>query len=164
MPSPTSRDEYRQSLLHDLYQLVQAIETDDERDMPVHRAQGIFHDTREYFNRQRWQPTPVYGGLLAHIPQKEMLTLRLQHRADEAAVWVTGQVTAIEPHDRPYDSAQFQIIPVGCRNPRRYTYRAAVGCALTVWRGKLAPQQAGRCLPLYDHVAAPPIQAQEAAP
>ncbi|WP_420594313.1 hypothetical protein [Deinococcus sp.] len=69
MSSPETRDEYRHQLLFGLYQLVQAIETDDDTASPVSLAQRLHHDARQYVDRERWRPTPVYDGVTAHCRQ-----------------------------------------------------------------------------------------------
>ncbi len=78
--------------------------------------------------------------------------------------WVSGNISAIERPYRPDDGARFQIVLVGCRLPRRYEYRAALGCSLSIWHGKLSPVQAEVRAPLYCHAAPPPIDHSQAAP
>ncbi|MDV6376377.1 hypothetical protein [Deinococcus arenicola] len=170
MSIPNSRDGYKQSLLLDIYKLVQAIETDDSSNYPTSLAQSIHSDTREYFNAERWKPSPVYEGILTRIPTGEVVTLHIRMWQAETPEdeqrcqqWVTGKVVKIERLYRPDDGARFGLVPTGKRNPRSFQYRAVVSSSLKVWRGKLTPQQAQARKPFYHHETIPPVQYNQEA-
>ncbi len=165
MPVYDSRNEYKQALLLSIYQLVQAIETDDDSAHPTYVAQSIHNDTREFFNAERWKPSPVYDGITVRIPVGEVLTLHLrlwqpETPADEerSQQWVTGKVVKIHRLYRPDDGARFDLVPTGKRNPRSFQYRATVSSSLKVWRGRLTPQQAQAHEPFYHHETTAPVQ------
>ncbi|QLG13329.1 hypothetical protein HLB42_20605 (plasmid) [Deinococcus sp. D7000] len=170
MPSPSSRDEYKKNLLLNIYQLVQATLTDDDSIHPTWVANSIHSDTREYFNAERWKPSPVYDGILTRIPTGEVLTLHIrmwqaETPADEERCqqWVTGRVVKIESLYRPDDGARFGLVPTGKRKPRSFQYRATVSSSLKVWQGRLTPQQAQAREPFYHHETIPPVQYHQEA-
>ena len=165
MPVHTSRDEYKPALLLSIYQLVQAIETDDDSTHPTWVARSIHQGTREYFNAERWKPSPVYDGIMARIPTGEVLTPHLQQwRAEpgedprRSQQWITGKVLEIHSLYRPNDGARFEIVPSGKRKPCSVQYRAATSTSLKVWTGRLTPEQAEARAPFYDHETIPPMQ------
>lgn len=162
---PKTREEYKAAILHNIYRLVQALELDDDRDSPTWTAQSIHHDTREYFNAERWKPRPVNEGIRAKLPVGEVLTFRIQKWTPEAGdprpghQFVTGRL--VEIRDLYYsrdDGANFQVVPTGKRNPREYSYRVACGQSLKVWRGKLTETEAAARTPLYEHEKIPTVQ------
>lgn len=166
---PETREEYKSAILHNIYRLVQALETDDDSEYPTGIAQSVHYDTREYFNAERWKPRPVHEGIRARIPAGEVLTFRIQHWLPEPGnerpgyTFLTGRL--LEICDVAYsreDGARFKVIPTGKRNPREYTYRVAFSTSLKVWQGKLTPEQAQARTPLYEHQLILPVQYQEA--
>ena len=170
MFSPNTRDECKQSLLLSIYKLVQAIETDDDGQHPTWLANSIHSDTREYFNAERWKPSPVYEGILTRIPTGEVLTLHIRmwqaetpEDEERSQQWGTGKVVKIESLYRPADGARFGLMPTGKRKPRSFQCRAAVFASLKVWKGKLTPQQAQAREPFYRHETLPPVQDSQEA-
>jgi len=162
---PQTRDEYRARLMHDIFRLVQHIEADDnEHSSAESLARGIGYDVREYFNVQRWKPSPVHEGICARVPLEQPLTLLMQfHDGENGRRILQGRIQVIRHPGRPHDGAEFEIIPRGCRKARRYWYRAGPGAALTVYPGWLEGRELERRRPLYEHEAAPRIEYQKAA-
>lgn len=165
MTYPQTRDEYRARILHDIFRLVQCIEADQgDHGSAEHLARGIHSNVREYFNRERWKPTPVHEGIRARVPLGSPLPLLIQHHGGEdGRRTVQGRLQAIHHPPRPYDGAEFEIVPRGCRKPRRYWYRAGAGAALTVYPGWIEGRELERTRPLYEHEAVPHLQDQEEA-
>ncbi|GMA17025.1 hypothetical protein GCM10025871_33560 [Deinococcus metallilatus] len=159
-PFPQTRDEYRARIMEDLFRLVQHIEADDnEHSRAEALARGLHYDVREFFNRARWKPTPVYDGLRARVPLGSPLTLLIQfHGGEDGRRTVQGRVQAIHHPGSSNDGAEFLIVPKGCRSPRRYWYRVGVESALTVYPGWIAGQALERTRPLYDHAVTPPVR------
>lgn len=159
MTFPTTRDEYRQRLMHDIFRLVQMIEADDNFHCGAEAlARGVHFDVREYFHAQRWQPIPVYEGIQAHVPLNEPLTLLMVHYAGEGGRrFIQGKIVNIQSPPRPGDGAGFEIVPKDCRLPRRFHYRVGEEAALTVWRGFVS-ESLMPGTPLYHHETLPPIR------
>ena len=95
---PKTREEYKAAILHNIYRLVQALELDDDRDSPTWTAQSIHHDTREYFNAERWKPRPVNEGIRAKLPVGEVLTFRIQKWTPEAG-WAGPKSWTVSSRD-----------------------------------------------------------------
>lgn len=155
-----TRQEYKEAMMQDIYLLVQAIETEDEKGRYV--AHSLYHNVREFFHADRWKPTPVSDTLTRMIPRDELLTFRFQHfepqcesDRDRAVLWVTGRMTALHARYSPEDGAYFDVVPVGIRKPRRYGYRTGHGTSLTIWKGKVTPEDVNRREPLFDHATMP---------
>lgn len=159
MTFPTTCDEYRQRLMHDIFKLVQMIEADDDAHCGAEAlARGVHFDVREYFYAQRWQPTPIHEGIQARVPLNEPLPLLMVHHTGEGGRhFIQGKIVNIQAPPRPGDGAGFEIVPKGCRLPRRFQYRVGGGAALTVWRGFVS-DSALPGTPLYHHETLPPIR------
>lgn len=171
---PETRGEYKAAILHNIYRLVQALELDDPSVYPAGIAQSIHHDTREFFNADRWKPRPVFDSARARIPLGEVLTFRVQHwlpvpgddQGDERPgyVFVTGQLEEISgvpySHD---DGACFHIVPLGKRKSREHTYRVGYGRSLKVWKGRLTEAQASARPPFFEHEQTPRPQEARAS-
>jgi len=158
MTFPTTRNEYRQRQVHDIFRLVQMIEADDNFHCGAEAlARGVHFDVRESFHAQRWQPIPVYEGIQARVPLNEPLPLLMVHHAGEGSRrFVQGKFVNIQSSPRPGDGAGFEIVPIGCRLPRRFQSCVGGKAALTVWRGFVS-ESALPGMPLYHHETLPPI-------
>ncbi|WP_261665437.1 hypothetical protein [Deinococcus sp. Marseille-Q6407] len=147
-----TREEYRQALMHDICKLVQMIEADHD-DGAVWLAQSIHHDTRSYFDRDRWKPQPVAAGIMAHVPKDQPVTLVIQHHTyhDGGRQVVRGKVEEMHAAYKPDDGAQFSVIPQRCRNPRHYQYKHQRTSSLTVYAGYLSDAElsSGRHKPIF---------------
>lgn len=159
----SSREDYRKRILHDIFKLVQMVEADDDQ-WAESVARAIHYDVREYFNQNRWRPTPVYDGIRALLPLEEPLTLLIYHHREGAngRKFIQGRITKIDPVYSPDDGARLEFIPRGCRNPRTIGYRAGSAASLTVWRGLVPEAALARVQPLYHHETLPPIQYDQA--
>jgi hypothetical protein len=162
---PQTRQEYRASIMQDIYQLVQQIETDrDEHGQAESLARGLHYSVREYFNAERWKPTPIFDGLRDRVTLGTPLSLLIVHHdGHNGRQFVQGRVTALHSQHRPFDGAQFEIVPRGCRNPRRYSYRAGAGAFITAFPGYVPETRLEQVRPLYHHAASPPIQYDQAS-
>ena len=165
MTYPQTRQEYRARIVQDIFKLVQQIEADyDEHGSAERLARGLHSDVREYFNAERWKPTPVYDGLRDRVTLGTPLSLLIVHHGGQGGrQFVQGRVTALHGQARPFDGAQFEVVPRGCRNPRRYSYRAGVGASITVYPGCVPEMRLEQVCPLYHHAAAPPIGYDQAS-
>lgn len=165
MTYPQTRDEYRARIMQDIFKLVQYIESDlSEHSSAEALARGLHYDVREYFNAQRWKPTPVYDGLRGRVTLETPLSLLIVHHdGQNGRQFVQGRVTALHSQHRPFDGAQFEIVPKGCRNPRHYSYRAGAGAAITIYAGHVAETRLEAVRPLYHHAALPPIRYDQAS-
>lgn len=164
-PYPQTRDEYRASIMQDIFQLAQHVEADhDEHGTAEGLARGLHDCVREYFNTERWQPIPVHDGLRDRVKLDTPLTLLIVHHdGHNGRQFVQGQVTALQKQYRPRDGARFEIVPKGCRNPRHYSYQAGVGASITVYPGHVPEAQLERVRPLHHHAATPPIEYDQAS-
>ena len=148
----TTREEYRQTLMHDICKLVQMIEADND-DGAAWLAQRIHHDTRSYFDADRWKPQPVAAGIMEHVPVGQPVTLVIQHHTyhDGGRQVVRGKVEKMYAAGKPGDGAQFSITPQRCRNPRQYYYRHQRTSSLAAYAGYLSDAElgSGRHKPLF---------------
>ncbi|MFC5849629.1 hypothetical protein [Deinococcus petrolearius] len=165
MTYPQTRDEYRARIMADIFKLVQHIESDfNEYSTAETLARGLHFDVREYFNAERWKPTPVYDGLRDRVTLGTPLSLLIVHHGGHnGRQFVQGRIIDLHSQARPFDGAQFEIVPKGCRNPRRYSYRAGVGASITVYPGHVPETWLEQVRPLYHHAAEPPIQYDQAS-
>lgn len=160
MTYPTTRSEYRAQIMQDVCRLVGMIEADhNEHGRAEALARGLHYSVREFFETDRWRPTPVYQGICAHVPQGQPITLCLQyHDGPDGRRVIQGRITAIRPPGRPQDGAEFELVPRGCRKARRWWYRAGVGASLAVHPGFVEAALREQVQPLYHHETRPPVQ------
>jgi hypothetical protein len=153
MTYPKTRSEYRARIMQDVCRLVSMVEADhNEHSSAEALARGLHYDVREFFDADRWRPTPVFDGICAHVPQGQPLTLCFQaYEGEEGRHVLQGRVTVIRPPGRPQDGAEFELVPRGCRKARRWWYRAGVGASVAVYAGFIEAAQRDRVQPLYHH-------------
>ena len=160
MTYPKTRDEYRAQIMRDVCQLVGMIEADHgEYNSAEALARGLHYSVREFFDADRWKPTPVFEGICARVPQGQPLTLCFQaYEGEEGRHVMQGRVTAIRPPGRPNDGAEFELVPRGCRNARRWWYRAGVGASLVIYSGFVEAARREQVQPLYRHETMPRVE------
>lgn len=157
---PQTRDEYRAQIMQDVCKLISLVESDwNEHQTAEALARGLHYDVREYFNMDRWKPTPVYAGICTRVPTDQPLTLFIHHHDGvNGRQIVQGRITAIKSPYRPNDGAEFEIVPRGCRKVRKYFYWPGVGASLSVCAGWVEAAQPEGAGALYHHEMLPPVQ------